>query len=70
MYLERKRQEVSPDLFQLGSSNAVVATVIEILDVAGPCLLVVSHHLAPVPTALTGGHAHGVDFYWKRNLTV
>ena len=70
IYLERKRQEVCPDLLELSGGNAVVAPVVQVLDVADLGVLVVGHHLASVPASLTGGNTHRVQLYRQGDLGV
>ena len=67
-YLERKGEEVSPDLPKLCCCYGVVIPIVEILDITHLGITVVGHHLAPVPPLLTGGHTHGVQFDWLGNL--
>ena len=49
-YLERKGEEVSPDLPETVDTDAVVATVVQVLDITHLCVLVIGDNLTSVPT--------------------
>ena len=56
-------------MLQAAGGDTGVASVVEVLDVAGVCVLVVGHDLAAVPASITGGGSHGVENDGLRNLT-
>ena len=61
VHLEREGEEICPDLPELAGRQAVVATVVEVLDVAHFRLRVVGDHLCAVPAPLAGRGGHAVE---------
>ena len=66
-HLEWEGEEICPDLPELAGRQAVVATVVEVLDVAHLRLRVVSDDLCAVPAPLAGRGGHAVELDWSED---